>query len=93
MAKKIKKLPTPNLDQPITAELLGQAIKAKRTQSDLRLEDAASLCGVAKQTLMQIEHGKDTSQFGIVLRICNALGIKLHIAPWNTTDEENHGWY
>ena len=51
--KQIKQIATPNLNQTLTAELLGQAIKARRTQSNLRLEDAAALCGVAKQTLMQ----------------------------------------
>ena len=93
MAKKIKKLATPDLNQPLTPELLGQAIKARRTQSNLRLEDAAALCGVAKQTLMRIEHGKQTSEFGIVLQICSSLGIKLSIIPWQERDEEHDGWY
>ena len=90
MVKQIKKLDTPDLKQTLTAELLGQAIKARRTQSHLRLEDAAALCGVAKQTLMKIEHGQQTSQFGSVLQICSALGIKLCILPWH--DEVNDDW-
>ena len=93
MAKKIKKLATPDFGQPLTPELLGQAIRARRTQSNLRLEDAAALCGVAKQTLMRIEHGQQTSQFGIVLKICSSLGIKLSIIPWHETDEDDDGWY
>lgn len=93
MAKRIKKLPTPDLNQPLTPELLGRAIKARRTQSNLRIEDAAALCGVAKQTFMRIEHGKHTSQFGIVLQICESLGIKLSINPWHETDEVDNGWY
>lgn len=93
MAKRIQKLPTPNLSQPLRAELLGQAIKARRTQSNLRLEDAAALCGVAKQTLQRIEHGHDTSQLGTVLQICNSLGIVLSIKPWQETDEVDDGWY
>lgn len=62
MAKQIKKLKTPNLQQPLTAELLGEVIKARRTQSNLRLEDAAALCGVAKETFMKIEHGQGQVQ-------------------------------
>ncbi len=93
MAKRIKKLPTPDLRQSVTPKLLGEAIKARRTQSNLRLEDTASLCGVAKQTLMRIEHGQDTSQFGIVLQICNSLGITLLIKPWRETDGVDDGWY
>lgn len=93
MAKGIKKLPTPDLNQPLQPELLGQAIKARRTQSNLRLEDAAALCGVAKETLMKIEHGQGTCQLGSVLQICDALGIKLYVHPWQKIDEAEDGWY
>lgn len=87
MTKRIKPLATPNLNTALTTPLLGKAIKARRTQSNLRLEDAASLCGVAKQTYMEIEHGKTTTQIGTLLRVCSGLGIKLYIKPWH---EEIH---
>ena len=90
--KQIKKINTPDLHQLLTPELLGQAIKARRTQSNLRLEDAAALCSVAKQTFMNAEHGQKTSQFGSVLKICSELGIKLYIAPWQSDDEVNDDW-
>lgn len=92
MAKQIKKTDTPDLNQTLTPALLGQAIKARRTQSKLRMEDAAALCGVAKQTYMKIEHGQHTVQFGYVLQICSALGIKLFIAPWLNSDEASNDW-
>ena len=92
MGKKIKKIANPNLTQALTPALLGQAIKARRTQSKLRIEDAATLCGIAKQTYMKIEHGQATVQFGLVLQICSALGIKLFIAPWQDNDEANDDW-
>lgn len=85
--KKLKKLKNPSLDGMFTPSLLGEAIKARRTQSGLRLEDAAALCGVAKQTFMKIEHGHPTSQLKSILKICSALGIKIYIAPW-LSDEE-----
>lgn len=87
--KKLTKAKSPSLEQTLTASLLGQAIKARRTQSGLRLEDAAALCGVAKQTFMKIEHGNPTSQLQSILQICSALGIKIYIAPWQneTTDD------
>lgn len=91
MPKKIVKIDTPNLSQLLTPALLGQAIKARRTQSNLRLEDAALLCGVAKQTLMNVEHGIDC-QFSSVLQICSALGIKLSILPWHSFDEVRDDW-
>lgn len=87
--KQIKPIQSPDMNQPLTAELLGKAIKAKRTQSHLRLEDAAALCDVAKQTLMKIEHGQATTQFSSILQTCAGLGIKLFIEPWN---EEHDDW-
>lgn len=91
--KQIKKLDTPNLEQSLTPKLLGQAIKARRTQSNLSLENAAALCGVAKQTLMNIEHGQSHSQFSSVLQICAALGIKLSILPWYNDNEASDDWH
>lgn len=92
MAKQIKKTATPDINQPLTAELIGTLIKARRTQSDLRLEDAAALCGVAKQTLMQIEHGKSTCQLASVLQICAGLGINLYARTWNNLGEDENEW-
>ncbi len=90
--KKITKLKNPPLEQELSAPLLGQAIKARRTQSGLRLEDAAALCGVAKQTFMKIEHGHPTSQLQSILQICSGLGIKIYIAPWLTDEEATDDW-
>lgn len=90
--KQIKTLNTPDLTQRLTPELLGQAVKARRTQSGLRLEDAAALCGVAKQTFMKIEHGQQTSQLCSILQICSVLGINLFIAPWHSNEESNDDW-
>lgn len=92
MGKQIKSLSTPDLNQIVTAQLLGQAIRARRTQSRLRLEDAAALCGVAKQTLQDIEHGQETSQISTVLQILSGLGIKLCILPWSTNKEGDDDW-
>ncbi|MBT4962861.1 MAG: helix-turn-helix transcriptional regulator [Francisellaceae bacterium] len=78
MANKILKNETPELGQPLTAELLGRAIRARRTQSGLRLEDTAALCGVAKQTLQNIEKGTGKSKLETILQICKGLGIKLN---------------
>lgn len=92
MAKQIKILESPDFKQPITAELIGKLIKARRTQSGLRLEDAAALCGVAKDTLMKVEHGQLTCQLGSVLRICSGLGVHLYAKRWNDTSEEENEW-
>jgi transcriptional regulator with XRE-family HTH domain len=92
MVKRVKKMESPDLNQTLTPKLLGQAIKARRTQSNLRQEDAAALCGVAKQTFMQVEHGHSSSQLDSVIQICSALGIKLCIMPWQENDEVGNEW-
>ena len=92
MAKQVKRLATPDLKQKLTPKLLGQIIKARRTQSNLRQEDAAALCGVAKQTYMQVEHGHPNSQLETVLKICTALGINLYIQPWQECGEVDNDW-
>lgn len=92
MAKQIKKLALPNLKQKLTPKLLGQVIKARRTQSNLRQEDAAALCGVAKQTYMQVEHGHSNSQLETILKICNALGISLNIEAWGECKGDDNDW-
>lgn len=92
MAKQIKKLSTPDLMEPLTAELLGMAIKARRTQSNLRIEDAAALCGVAKETFMKVEHGRSNCQLSIALQICAGLGIMLFIKPWVEDSEDDNDW-
>lgn len=84
---------TPDLTAPFSAKLLGKAIKARRTQSQLRLEDAAALCGVAKQTFLNIEHGHETIKLSSLLRVCEGLGIKLGIQPWvQKPSEVNDEW-
>ncbi len=92
LMKKLTKLKSPSLDQTLTPTLLGQAIKARRTQSGLRLEDAAALCGVAKQTFMKIEHGHPTTQLQSILQICSGLGIKIYISPWINDEEATDDW-
>jgi DNA-binding XRE family transcriptional regulator len=87
MPKKIKAISTPDFKTPISAELIGKAIRAKRTQSQLRLEDTAALCGVAKQTLMNVEHGHPNTQISTVLQICESLGISITILPWQENEE------
>lgn len=92
MARSIKTMATPELDGQLTPALLGEAIRARRTQSGLTLSDAAALCGLAKDTLMKVEHGVATVQLGSVLQICAGLGINLQIAPWQSSTEADDEW-
>lgn len=82
MVNKIRPQPTPEQKGQLTVELLGQFIKAKRTQSNLRLEDAALLCNVAKDTLSKIENARGGVRFESILHVCQMLGVELKVTPW-----------
>jgi len=83
MAGNLKPRPTPQPPRGhMTMQLLGQYVKARRTQAGLRIDDAADLCGVSKDTLSRIENGKDTVQVGSLLRVMQQLGIVCRIKSW-----------
>ncbi len=77
--KKVKALPTPNLDEDISLELIAKTIKAKRTQLGLDTKTAAMLCGVSLVTLNKVENASSGVRFDSILKIVKALGIKLKI--------------
>ncbi|SQH77649.1 conserved protein of unknown function,might belong to Transcriptional regulator [Shewanella benthica] len=97
MAKSVKALASPDLTRPFSVALLGAAIKAKRTQSGITQADAAALCGLAKQTYIKIEQGRDDIRLCSVMDVMQGLGIQLSIKPWeqqvtSADSEANDGW-
>lgn len=68
----------PFLNEPV---MLGSAIRAMRTSQGMTIEEAAMTIGIAKQTLSDIEMGKPTVSWGIVLMAANNLGVSLFMVP------------
>lgn len=60
---------------------LGEAVRAARTKAGMTLEVAALSLGLAKQTLSDIELGKETVGIGNVLRAATGLGVTLFVFP------------
>ncbi|MCF6244371.1 MAG: helix-turn-helix domain-containing protein [Sulfurovum sp.] len=81
--KQIKSLPSPDLNQTLTLELIGQSIKARRTQQKLDRKTTAMLCEVSTVTLGKIENASSGVRMESVLKVMTALGIKLAIQPWD----------
>ena len=79
MSKVIKPTPIPPSGVPLTAEVLGQYVRAQRTRLGLRIDDAASLCGVAKGTLEKLERGEGGVKIATILQVFSALGLKLEV--------------
>ena len=63
------------------AEGFGKAVRAARTMSGIRLEDAASALGLSKQTLADIERGAGTVALGTAIRVARELGVALLATP------------
>ena len=58
---------------------LGLAIRAVRKGSHVRIDDLAATAGVSKQFTSDVEHGKPTVQFGLVLKLLAELGVPLEV--------------
>lgn len=62
-------------------DLLGEAIRAARTQSGLTLLEAALSAGVSKQTMQRIETDPSSVGFGLLLQVGRLLGVSLFVVP------------
>jgi transcriptional regulator with XRE-family HTH domain len=56
---------------------LGLLARATRKSNKLRLDDVAGSAGLGAVFVGDVEHGKETVQFGRVLKLLNELGIDL----------------
>ena len=77
MARKVTASDMPSSDFIDSAEILGQLIKAKRTELGIKLADCAALCGIGINTLSRIENGNANCTLAAVFSVLNGLGITL----------------
>ncbi len=87
MARRVVPTAFPTNPQLRTCDELGAAVRSARTASGLTLEEAALAVSIAKQTLGDLEAGKPTVGLGIALRVAQALGVSLFIAPAGEADQ------
>ena len=78
--KRVMPSPFPSDPFVLDATVLGQAVRARRTQAGLSIEEAALSIGVAKQTLSDLELGKPSVKLGNALKIARDLGVLVVIA-------------
>jgi len=83
MAKKVKPLSTPTQKGPLEAKVLGEFVRARRTQAGMGIHEAAAFCGVAVDTLTKIEKTVGDVRLSSVLKVCRMLGIVLKVEPWD----------
>ncbi|MBA6293197.1 helix-turn-helix transcriptional regulator [Colwellia sp. MB3u-70] len=94
MAKRVIATKAPNLDLPVDMKRLGEFVRFKRTSLDITIESAASLCGVSKQSLNNIELGVDSVKLVTLFKVTKQLGISLWFDSQNTegTKEIDDEW-
>lgn len=63
---------------------LGLLIRQRRDELGLTQAEAASLAGVSRQWLIQVEQGKSTAQLDRVIRLLRALGLRTSVEPVST---------
>ena len=82
MAKRIVIPAHPVLQRVESLPELGLAIRASRTKSDLRIDTAASLCGVSVSLLSALENGKDRAvRLDKLLTVLDNLGLAMLVTP------------
>ena len=60
---------------------LGPAIRARRREQSLRIDDAASLTGVSVDLLSRLENGKGSVRLDKLLTVLDGLGLTLVLGP------------
>ncbi len=58
---------------------LGQAVRKSRKVQDLSQQQFADLAGVGRRFISELEQGKETLEFGRVLKVASACGIRITI--------------
>lgn len=60
-------------------ERIGALIKSIREEQGLTQDDIAERCGMQKQNISRIEHGKYTVGVEVLAKILGAMGYKIDI--------------
>jgi len=81
MARTITQLPLPESPIVDSVEAFGAFIRSLRTQQQLRIDDAAALCGVSVQLLSDLENGKRSVGLDKALAVAQKLGLSLLAIP------------
>lgn len=64
-------------------EMLGSAIRSKRTDRGWRIDDLASKANLSRRTIMKIEKGDTSVTFTNVLVLMDILGLSLRLIDLN----------
>ena len=62
-------------------EALGKYIAERRKSLQINQRELADLCGVSEHALVNLERGNGNPTFGLIDKVCEALGLEIGISP------------
>lgn len=65
----------------VKSEEIGAVIRARRVKEKIPLEEMAALTGIGINTLSRLERGVGNTQLGVLLKVLDALGLEMSLAP------------
>lgn len=68
----------------VKPEEIGAVIRARRVREKVTLEEMAALTGIGINTLSRLERGVGNTQLGVLLKVLDALGLEISLAPRRT---------
>lgn len=67
---------------------LGATIRTRRKQLKVTQKDLALTCGTGLRFIIDLEKGKPTCQIGKILKVLQALGLKLQIISHSSNTDQ-----
>ncbi|MBE0467970.1 MAG: helix-turn-helix transcriptional regulator [Methyloprofundus sp.] len=68
---------------------LGEAVREERQALGMSQSELATLAGVSRKFVSELENGKETVEFNLALKVAGTLGVNLYFSP----DRSNLGYY
>lgn len=60
---------------------IGEYIANRRKSLRITQGDLADLCGISEHALGNLERGKGNPTFDLIDKVCDVLGLEIHLAP------------
>ena len=77
MPRQLSKPAAPTTPEVADAGVLGRAVRAQRLAAELRIDDAAALCGVSVTVLSRLENAASGVTSKSLFKVLDGLGLTL----------------
>lgn len=77
--EEIESMAGEGLDLIDNSDILGEAMKKRREEIGMTQQELGNLCNMSSSSIARIESGISSPNLSVVLKICNALGLKIKI--------------